>query len=410
VAVALCLLAAGAAVILTAGASALRGQLIRQAGGQLQSYAYQLAGQSFQLLGTSQSAPATIVPFDGLGTGGQARAPGTADRVGAAGPASTPSATRAKGAMAATGVSSASVAIVGVFTGPPGFSIELRGPGGQLLVSAGPGTRPGLALPKPFAPVPARTGVLRTVAGVGGSYLVIAEPVRFTARRLVFAYGANDFAITGGARTSQPGQSGRAGQAGQAGTLVVGMRLARIYQPAGRLILLAVAVSAAAIVIVGGLAWAAIRLILRPVTRAARTADAGAAGMTGNGSGLVNPVAEQQAGDLAGSAGGLAAGLAGSAAGLAGSLNTSLSELDSQFTTSVHAEAAARAATEQLAARLESVAGALRRPISLLHGRAEHWAHGDGRRNGDPDRALTQIEAQVAGAEAVLDELDDARG
>ena len=315
-AVALCLLAAGAAVILTAGASALRGQLIRQAGGQLRAYTYQLAGQSFQLLGTSQSAPATIVPFNGLGTGGEARAPGTADRVGAAGPASTPSSTRTKGATAATGASSAPVAIVGVFAGPPEFSIELRGPSGQLLLSAGPGTQPGSALPKPFAPVPARTGVLRTVAGVGGSYLVIVEPVHFTARRLVFAYGANDFAITGGARTGQPGQTGRAGpagQAGQAGTLVVGLRLARIYQPAGRLTLLAVAVSAAAIVIVGGLAWAAIRLILRPVTRAARTADA-AAVMTGNGSGLVNSVTEQPTDDLAGSAGGLAAGPADPAA------------------------------------------------------------------------------------------------
>ena len=74
VAVALCLLAAGAAVILTVGASALRGQLIRQAGGQLRAYAYQLAGHSFQLLGTSQGAPAAIVPFDG--TGHRGRGPG----------------------------------------------------------------------------------------------------------------------------------------------------------------------------------------------------------------------------------------------------------------------------------------------------------------------------------------------
>ena len=57
---------------------------------------------------------------------------------------------------------------------------------------------------------------------------------------------------------------------------MVGLRLARIVQPVGRLTLLAVAVSAAAIVIVGGLAWAAIRFSLRPVTRAARTADAAA--------------------------------------------------------------------------------------------------------------------------------------
>jgi hypothetical protein len=284
-----------------------------------------------------------------------------------------------------------------------------------LLLSTGPGTRPGLALPAAFAPVPARTGVLRTVPGVGGSYLVIAEPVHFTARRLVFGYGADDFAITGGSRTS------RTSRTGQAGTLVVGMRLASIVQPVGRLTLLAVAVSAAAIAIVGGLGWAAIRFSLRPVTRAAQTADAAAAGVAGHGSGLAHPVLERPADDLAGSAGDLAddlagsagdlaGGLAGSAGGLAGSLHTSLSELDRQFTASVESEGAARAATEQLAARLESVAEALRRPISLLHGRAEHWTHQDGHQNGDPDRALAQIEAQAADAEALLDQIDDARG
>ena len=196
--------------------------------------------------------------------------------------------------------------VVAVFVGLPGISIELRGPGGQLLLSAGPGTRTGPALPNLFAPVPARTGVLRTVRGVGGSYLVIAEPVHFTAQRLVFGYGADDFAITGG--------SG-AGKTGQTGTLVVGRRLASIVQPVRRLTLLAVAVSAAAIVIVGGLGWAAIRFSLRPVSRAAQTADAAAAAMAGDSRGLVRPVPERPADDLAGDlaepAGGLADGLAG---------------------------------------------------------------------------------------------------
>jgi hypothetical protein len=413
VAVALCLLATGAAVILTVGASTLRGQLIRQAGDRLRVYANQLASNAFQLLGTSQDAPAAIVPFDGTGTGGEARAPGTAERVGAAGAVRTPTAASASAAPYASATPSPSAGpsgagapgapprMVVVFVGPRGYSMELRGPGGQLLLSAGPGTRAGPALPKPFAPVPARTGVLRTVPGVGGSYLVIAEPVHFTARRLVFGYGADDFAITGGSRTSRTGQTG---------TLVVGMRLASIVQPVGRLTLLAVAVSAAAIAIVGGLGWAAIRFSLRPVTQAAQTADAAAAGVAGHGSGLAHPVPERPADDLAGSGGDLADDLAGSAGGLAGSLNTSLSELDRQFTASVESEGAARAATEQLAARLESVAEALRRPISLLHGRAEHWTHQDGHQNGDPDRALAQIEAQAADAEALLDQIDDARG
>jgi hypothetical protein len=443
VAVALCLLAAGAAVILTAGASALRGQLTRQAGGRLRLYANQLASNSFQVLGTSQGAPAAIVPFDGTGTGGEARAPGTAERVGAASAARTPSAASASAAPRASAGASASAVpsgptapptMVAVFVGPPGISIELRGPGGQLLLSAGPGTRAGPALPKPFAPVPARTGVLRSVAGVGGSYLVIAEPVHFTARRLVFGYGADDFAITGGSRV---------GATGQTGTLVVGLRLASIDRPVRRLTLLAVPVSAAAIVLAGGLAWAAIRFSLRPVTRALHIADAAAAGMPGDGGELVHPVPERPAGDLAGdlagpagdlagpassmagpassmagpassmagpasSMAGPASSMAGPASGMAGSLGTALGQLDGQLTASVDAEAAARAATEQLAARLESVTEALRRPISLLHGRAEHWANQDRRGSSDPDRALTQIAAYAADAEALLDEMGGA--
>jgi hypothetical protein len=382
VAVALCLLAAGAAVIVTVGASTLRGQLTRQAGDQLRVYANQLASNSFQLLGTSQGGPTAIVPFDGTGTGGGARAPGTAERVGAAGAARTPSAASASAAPSGPAVPrgpTAAPMVVAVFVGIPGISIELRGPGGQLLLSAGPGTRTGPALPNPFAPVPARTGALRTVHGVGGSYLVIAEPVHFTTQRLVFGYGADDFAITGGSES---------GKTAQTGTLVVGRRLASIDRPVRRLTLLAVAVSAAAIVIVGGLGWAAIRFSLRRVTRTARTADDVAAAMPGGGNGLAHPVPERPADDPA------------------GALDTALTRLDSQLTASVAAEEAARAATEELAARLESVAEALRRPISLLHGRAEHWAHRDGRRSSDPDRALTQIVTQAADAEALLDELD----
>jgi hypothetical protein len=383
VAVLLCLLAAAAVVIVTVGASALRGQLTRQAGGRIRMYAHQLTSQPFQLLGTSRAAPATIVPFNGLGTGGEARPPGAADRVGAAGAASTPSWSRGKGATAAPGALSTSVTISRTIAAPRGVSIELRGPGRQLLLSTGPGTRSGAALPAAFAPVPARTGVLRTVQGVGGSYLVIAEPVHFAVQRLVFGYGADDFAVTGGARTGQKGQRG------QTGTVVVGLRLASIDQPVRRLTLLAAVVSAAAILIAGGLAWAAIRFFLRPVTRAAHAADAAAAVLGGNGS----EVAHLVPGGLDG--------------GLAGSLHTVLSRLDGQAAASAEAEGAADTATGQLAARLESVAGALRRPISLLHGRAEHWAHRDQGRSADPDRALNQIAAYAADAEALLDQVDD---
>ncbi len=166
---------------------------------------------------------------------------------------------------------------------------------------------------------------------------------------------------------------------------MVGLRLAGIGHTVLRLTLLAVAVSAAAILITGGLAWAAIRFCLRPVTRAAQTADAVAAGD------LTGRVPDRRAGDLA------------------RSLNSMLDQLEARLAASAEAEAAARSATDRMAGRLESVAQTLRRPISLLHGAADRWAHPGRPTGGDPDRALTQIAAHAAAAEAVLDEVDDAR-
>ena len=375
VAVLLCLLAAGAAVIVTVGASALHGQLIRQAGVQLRGYATELTSHPFQVLGTARGAPVATGPFDATG----ARAPGTASLSGAARAA-------AAGAARAAAAASAPGAVVSEVAATRVFSIELRGPGGQLLLSAGPGTRPGLAVPAPFAPIPAQTGVLRIVQATGGGeYLVIAEPVHLEARRLVYGYGADDFTVT-----TRP-------RAGQAGTLAVGLQLAGTGQTVRRLTLLAVAVSAAAILITGGLAWAAIRFSLRPVTRAARTAEAVAAGISG-GDGTGTGGLAQRVPELPDD-------------GLAGSLNATLSQLNARRTASADAAVAARAATDRMAGHLESVAGQLRRPVSLLHGQARRWAHRDDRdddQNGGPDRALTQIAAHAARAEALLADLDEA--
>lgn len=358
VAVTLCLLAAGAAVILAVGASALRGQLTRQAGEQLRAYANQLISHRFEVLGTARGAPVATVPFDATG----ARAPGTASLSGAA---------RAAAAASAPGALATGVAGV---AGTGAFSIELRGPSGQLLLSVGPGTRPGQAVPAPFAPVPARTGVLRTVqAAGGGDYLVITEPVHVQARRLVYGYGADDFAITGGART------------GPVGTLAVGLQLAGIGQTVRRLALLAVAASAAAILIAGGLAWAAIRFSLRPVIRAAQTADAVTEGDLSSGM-------QERADD-----------------GLAESVTGALAQLEARCSASAEAEQAARSATDQVSRDLAAVAEALRRPVSLLHGTAEHWTHHGRHGTEDADRALDQVATAAARAEAVLDQLDSAR-
>jgi len=376
VAVALCLLAAGATVILTVGASTLRGELTRQAGAQLRAYAGQLTSHPFQVLGTARGAPGATAPFDAVG----ARSPGAARLSGAAraaaagaARAATAGADRMAGETGAVSAASSPGTVVAGIDGIGAFSIELRGPSRQLLLSVGPGTQPGRAIPAPFAPVPARTGVLQTVQASGGDYLVIAEPVHVSARRLAFGYGADDFSVTSGP------------QAGPAGTLVVGLRLAGIGQTVRRLTLLTVAVSAAAIVIAGVLGWAAIRFSLRPVTQAARTADAVAASDHSSG------MPEWPDG------------------GLAGSLHRTQRELHTRFAASAEADAAARSATDQMSRDVAAVAESLRRPISLLHGVAEHWAHHDQRGAAAADRALDQVATEAAHAETLLDQLDSGR-
>ena len=242
--------------------------------------------------------------------------------------------------------------------------------------------------PQPFARVPQRTGALLTVRGVGGSYLVIAEPVHYLARRLAYGYGADDFAVTSGGRD------------GTEGTLVVGLETDGIGRTVGRLTRLGLAVSAAAVLIAAGLAWAAIRFSLRPVTRVAQTADAFAAD-GGCGRRRAGRRGQQRHGSAAVRIPGrpVAAG-----DGLAGSLNQLLGQLEARLTASAGAETAACSATDQLGRAVESMAEALRRPVSLLHGQAEHWAHQDRRSTADADRAMDQVATETARAEALLDE------
>src|SRR5712692_6172169 len=95
--------------------------------------------------------------------------------------------------------------------GPAGgaLGIEVRGPVGQLGLRAGP------ASPAAWAWIAARAGQLVTVLAVsgGGSWRVIAEPVRYRARRIPFGYGAEGFSLV---ITSTAGP-------GVAGMLVVGL-------------------------------------------------------------------------------------------------------------------------------------------------------------------------------------------
>ncbi len=93
--------------------------------------------------------------------------------------------------------------------------------------------------------------------------------------------------------------------------------------------------------------------------------------------------------------------------GLARSLNAMLSQLGARCTASADAAAAARAATDRMAGPLGRWPQ-LRRPVSLLHGQAEHWAHRDDRgAQRRPGPRADQI-APPARAEALLADLDEA--
>jgi hypothetical protein len=205
--VALCLLAVGAAVITGACALVARGYLMGQADQQLRAYAGRLTSHPFE-----------VNPLGGLSPG-------------------TP------------------------VLGASAFSIEVRRPGGQLVLRVGPGPRPARALP-----VTARAGQLVTVTGAdGGSWRVITEPIHYQARRILFAYSPQDFSLL----VSSDGRTG------VAGTLVVGADLAGVGQAVGRLVMTGLAVSGATILVAAFLGVLLIRATRRPVAQAEQASESG---------------------------------------------------------------------------------------------------------------------------------------
>jgi two-component system OmpR family sensor kinase len=112
------------------------------------------------------------------------------------------------------------------------LSIEVRGAGGELVMRVGPGR----------------------LAGPG---LSVAEPVRYRAHRIPYAYSAEDFALD----VTSPAGSGAAG------TLVVTLNLARIGQATSHLTAVVLAASGLAVLAAGGLAAWMVRTMLRRLTR-----------------------------------------------------------------------------------------------------------------------------------------------
>ena len=325
VAAAVCLLAAGAGIIVAA--SSLMGQryLMRQADQQLSVYADRLISHPFLVMPFSRSAP------------------------GAAGPGDS-----------STG----------------GLSIEVRGSGGQLVMSAGPGTVPGPAILAAATRVPARAGQLRMLpAAGGGRCLVIAEPVHYRAQRIPFVYSAADFSVLITGR-DRPGTTG---------TLLAVLDLASAGQAAGRLTTMYLAVSGVVILAVGCLGAWLIRGVLRPLTQIGETAGAIAAG------GVSRRVASGRApGDIA---------------SLASSLDSMLSQLECARSATARSAAAARSSAEQTFRIIADTSHELHKPISVLSGLAGYCQQRRQLTPGELDRIVRRMADETARIDALAGDL-----
>jgi hypothetical protein len=210
VAAAVVLLAVGAAALTGGCALVVRGYLMGQADQQLRAYTEDLTGHPFEVNPLGGLSPGTLVPGAGA------------------------------------------------------FSVEVRGAGGQLVLRAAPGSGPAQVLP----PVSARAGQLVTASAGGESWRVITEPIRYHARRILFAYSPQDFSLL---------VTGR-GRAGTAGILVVGIGLASVGQAVGQFVTTGLVVSGVTILVAACLGAALIRAVRGPAAQG----QAGTAGGQGD--------------------------------------------------------------------------------------------------------------------------------
>jgi two-component system, OmpR family, sensor kinase len=311
----LCLTGVAAGLIGAAGVSSVRGYLIRQAGWQVQADARGLVGRSL-----------------------------------AAGPEPGP-------ALAGAGAGEVRVEVLGL--------------GGKPLISAGQGAAAGPAIPASPGWISEHAGRPVTVParGTGASWRVVAEPVRYQARRLPFVYGTDDLALV---------LTGPAGP-GTRGTLVVAMSLGGIGRAAGRLTVATLVIDGAVIVLLAGLAAALLRASLRPLAALGESARSVAA--------------HSLPGRL------LAGGPGGEAGRIARPLNLMLNEAGETARAHAEEEAAARRSRERLCQAAVDACHDLREPLAVIGGFAEYY-----RRRGPLDeRELDRMIGRLAREAARMD-------
>jgi len=363
------LLAAGAVAIVLAGGVATREQLTRQARQELHGYALQLTRHPFLLTPFSQAAPG----FPGL-----------------IGPI---------GAAAGT------------------LSIEVRGAGGELVMRAGPGHLAGAGLHAAVAGVLAvrdQPGPVRVAPG--GSFLSIAQPVRYRAHRIPYAYSAQDFSVD----VNSPAGPG------SPGTLVLNLSLDRISQATGRLTVILLAVGGLLVAAAAALAACTVCAMLRPLTLLGHRASAIAAGRprpggpgtggpgpSGPGPSGPGPSGPGPSGSGTGGSGTGGSGTGGSGTGglpdrqhrVAPALNATLAQLEQAAGPTAEPGQASLRAAAQLARAVASASQDLRKPLGVLDGLTEYYRHRGQLRPGDFERLLARVQDETAQISTIIDAL-----
>ena len=337
------LLAVGAVVIVLAGGEATRDQLTHQARLELHGYALQLSRHPFLLTPLSQAAP---------GPSGLITPPG-----------------------AAAGM----------------LSIEVRGAGGQLVMRAGSGHLAGSGLHAAVARVLAgrdQPGPVRVAPG--GSSLSIAQPVRYRAHRIPYAYSAQDFSVdvTSPAGTGSPG------------TLVLNLSLDRISQATGRLTVILLGVGGLLVAAAAALAAWTVCAMLRPLTLLGHRARALAAGPP-------EAIGSVPSGPATGGPG--TDGRPGGQHRVAPALNATLAGLEQAAGPAADPGQASLRATAQMAAAVTSAGQDLHKPLGVLDGLTDYYRHRGQLRPGDFERLLARVEDEAAQISSIIDGLARSR-
>jgi two-component system OmpR family sensor kinase len=255
------------------------------------------------------------------------------------------------------------------------LGIEVRGPGGRLVMRIGPAARTGPVIPVVPARTAAHAGQVVTVAAAGGgdSWRVIAEPIHYQVRRIAFSYSPEGFSVF----VTSPARPGLAG------TLVAGVDVAGIGHVVGGLAVTSLAVSGIALLAVACLGVVVIRALMRPLTAAQETLAAAAAGD------LTRRVRDRHGGTDTGR--------------LAWSLNTMLSRIEQGFTALGASEAAARRSSEQMSRVIAGTGHRLRESLSIIEGFAVSRRRG--RSASELDHMMRRVTGEAARMDGPVDEL-----